>query len=117
MRYLRTYESFSDIEMNIQDILQDCIDIGMQIGYYDPTEFIKSSVSLSVKYHLILALLDNPYLSPFTKRKQMYEFSRRETISVIRNHFQSHGLQGDITMEESDESNSKVLTFKLKVKL
>lgn len=39
MRYLRTYESFSDIEMNIQDILQDCIDIGMQIGYYDPTEF------------------------------------------------------------------------------
>lgn len=43
--------------------------------------------------------------------------NKEESISVIRNHFQSHGLQGNITMEESNESNSKVLTFKLKVKL
>lgn len=33
--------------------------------------------------------------------------NKEESISVIRNHFQSHGLQGDITMEESDESKVK----------
>jgi len=76
MKYLKTYESFSDIEMNIQDILQDCIDIGMQIGYYDPTEFYSEAYGKRVEGIRVLmyAGQGDPWLTKKPDMSRMKKF-------------------------------------------